>query len=97
MERNIANSFFKKNTIQLHYYKVLETHKHDTIKEIFIKSKTTCIWQLQLYAVKQILPYFATTGHNLCPKYAKMTLERVHCEIYLKLCKGYLVVRRSSR
>lgn len=71
MERNITNWFLKKNIIQLHYYKVLETHKHDTIKEIFIKSKTTGIWQMHLYAVKQILPFFATTGHNLCPKYAK--------------------------
>lgn len=59
--------FFFKKTIQLHNYKVLDTHKHDTIKEIFIKSETTGIWQMQLNAVKQILTFFATTGHNLSP------------------------------
>lgn len=53
MERN-KNYLKKKKTIQLHNYKVLETHKHDTIKEIFIKSETTGIWQMQLFVVKQI-------------------------------------------
>lgn len=79
--------FFFKKTIQLHNYKVLDTHKHDTIKEIFIKSETTGIWQMQLYAVKQILRFFATTGHNLCPKSAKNDAEKSPLRDLFKVIK----------
>lgn len=73
------------------------------IMKIFIKAERTGNWQMHLYAVKEMLPFFAATGHNLYLKSAytylqqMQTLEGDHPDIYLKFCEGYHVVRRSSR
>lgn len=71
----------------------------------------TCIYQdrenwqrqMHLFAVKEMLPYFAATGHNIYIMSAytylqqMQTLEVNHTDIYLKFCEGYHVVRRSSK
>jgi hypothetical protein len=73
------------------------------IMKMFIKAERMGDWQLYLYSLEKMLPFFAASGHNLylksvyCHLQQMGTLENDHPDIYQKFCKGYHVIRRSNR
>jgi hypothetical protein len=73
------------------------------IMKMFIKAERTGDWQLYLYSLEKMLPFFAASGHNLylksvyCHLQQMGTLENDHPDIYQKFCEGYHVIRRSNR
>ena len=72
------------------------------VMKIIIKAERTGAWQLHLYAVKEMLPFFAAAGYNFYLKSGytylqqMQTVEEDHSDTYLKFCEGYHVVRRSN-
>ena len=73
------------------------------ILKTFIKAERTGEWELSLYAVQQMLPYFAAAGHNLHLKSAHVYLQTM-CQlrdnnprVYEAFKKGHHVIRRSDR
>ena len=73
------------------------------ILKTFIKAERTGEWELSLYALQQLLPYFAASGHNLYFKSAHVYLQMM-CQLrnnnprgYEAFKKGYHVIRRSDR
>ena len=73
------------------------------IMKMFIKAERTGDWQLYLYNLEKMLPFFAASGHNLylksvyCHLQQMDTLENDHPDIYQKFCQGYHVIRRNNR
>ena len=73
------------------------------IMKMFIKAERMGDWQLYLYSLEKMLPFFAASGHNLylksvyCHLQQMGTLENDHPDIYQKFCEGYHVIRRSNR
>lgn len=73
------------------------------ITKILIKAEKAGNCQMHLYAVKEMLQFFAGTGHNLYLKSAytylpqMQTLEVNHPNSCLQFCEGYHVERQSSR
>ena len=73
------------------------------ILKTFIKAERTGEWELSLYAVQRMLPYFAAAGHNLHLKSAHVYLQTM-CQlrdnnprVYEAFKKGHHVIRRSDR
>ena len=69
----------------------------------FIKAELTSEWELSLYVMQQLLPYFAVFGHNLYFKSAHVYLQTM-CQlrdnnprVYKAFKQGYHVIRRSDR
>lgn len=106
--RNRTHYQGRKEKTKVYYFKALDkVYGHDKCNEY----TCTCIYQdrenwqrqMHLFAVKEMLPYFAATGHNIYIMSAytylqqMQTLEVNHTDIYLKFCEGYHVVRRSSK
>lgn len=69
----------------------------------FIKAERTGDWNLHLASVRQMLPYFAASGHNLYAKSAYLYLQKMdelqntHPEVYNSFQNGLHVIRRSDR
>ena len=69
----------------------------------FIKTERTGDWLLDLKSCKEMLPYLATSGHNLYIKSLRLylqdmcKLEEEHPDVLLALKNGLHVVRRSER
>lgn len=67
----------------------------------FIKAEKT--WNLHLQCVQKMLPYFASTGHNLYAKSAYMYLQTMrqlhidHPDIQASFQNGFHILRRSDR
>ena len=77
----------------------------DTVEVLcrFIHAKRSGNWELHLQATRDMLPYFAASGHYL---YAKSTylylqtmvkLSETHPSVYKHFLDGFHVVRRSNR
>ena len=73
------------------------------ILKTFIKAEQTGEWELSLYALQQLLPYFAASGHTLYLKSAHEYLQTM-CQlrnnnprVYEAFEKGYHVIRRSDK
>ena len=72
------------------------------ILKTFIKSERTGNWKLNLKTVVQMLPYFASAGHNNYLKSAYLytqkmyTLEQDNPGVYQKFMSGNHVVRRKN-
>ena len=69
----------------------------------FIKAERTGEWELSLFALQQLLPYFAASRHNLYLKSAHVYLQKM-CQIrdnnprlYKAFKNGYHVIRHSDR
>ena len=69
----------------------------------FIKAERTGEWELSLYELQRLLPYFAVSGHNLYLKSAHVYLQTI-CQlrdnnprVYEAFKEGYHVIRRSDR
>lgn len=77
-------------------------HMVDILRN-FIKAERTGNWQLHLACVKDMLPFFAASGHNLYVSSARLylqamtELESTAPEIYSAFSNGLHVVRRSDR
>ena len=73
------------------------------ILRAFIKAERTGDWKLHLQAVLDMLPYFASAGHNLYTKSAYLylmnmqDLETTNPNIHNFFMNGYHVIRRSDR
>ena len=73
------------------------------ILQRFIKAERTGNWDLHLVAVREMLPFFAASGHNLYAKSAHLYLQKMddlpksHPDIHNSFQSGYHVVRRSNR
>ena len=52
----------------------------DEILKNFIKAERTGKWALSLYALQQLLPYFAASGHNLYLNSAHVYLQTM-CQL----------------
>ena len=69
----------------------------------FIRAECTGNFHLHLQAVKDMLPFFASSGHSLYAKSAYIylqtmsNLQETHPQVYAKFQEGYHVVRRSDR
>ena len=69
----------------------------------FIKAERTGNWRLHLESVREMLPFFAASGHTLYEKSAHvyvqsmLELPRSHPDLYQKFEAGFHVVRRSDR
>ena len=69
----------------------------------FIRAECTGNFHLHLQAVKNMLPFFASSGHSLYAKSAYIylqtmsNLQETHPQVYAKFQEGYHVVRRSDR
>ena len=69
----------------------------------FIRAERTGNFHLHLQAVKDMLPFFASSGHSLYAKSAYIylqtmsNLQETHPQVYAKFQEGYHVVRRSDR
>ena len=73
------------------------------ILKTFIKAERTGEWELSLYAMQQLLLYFAASGHNLYLKAAHIYLQMM-CQLsdnnsrgFEAFKKRYHVIRRSDR
>ena len=67
------------------------------IMKMFIKAERTGDWQLYLYCLEKMLPFFAASGHNLYLKSVYCHLQQmVTLENDQKFCEGYHVIRRSN-
>ena len=73
------------------------------ILKTYIKADRTGKWELSLYALQQLLPYFAASGHNLYLKSAHVYLQTMcqlrdnNSRVYEAFKKGYHVIRHSDR
>ena len=73
------------------------------ILQRFIKAERTGNWDLHLVAVREMLPFFAASGHNLYAKSAHLYLQKMddlpksHPDIHNSFQSGYHVVRQSNR
>lgn len=69
----------------------------------FMKGERMGDWSLHLQCLHDMLPFFASSGHNLYLKSVylylqKMSrLEKQHPEVHRQFCSGKHVVRRSDR
>ena len=69
----------------------------------FIKAERTGKWQLHLKTLRDMLPFFTASGHNLYAKSAYLylvkmnALQKTHPKLYDYFMKGFHVVRRSDR
>ena len=74
-----------------------------SILQTFIRAERTGDWQQHLWAVRQMLPYFAASGHYLYLKSAYIYLQNMlqlsttHPTVYQAFMSGNHVVRRSDR
>ena len=73
------------------------------ILKTFIKAERTGEWELSLYSLQQMLPYFAAAGHNLYLKSAHIYLQTM-CQlrdnnprVYEAFKRGHHVIRRCDR
>ena len=73
------------------------------ILQRFLKAERTRHWQLHLQNVRDMLPYFATSGHSLYAKSAyvylqtMLSLPETHPDVFEKFLEGYHAVSRSNR
>ena len=73
------------------------------ILRMFIRAERTGNWKLHLQAVRDMLPYFAATGHNLYAKSAYLYLQCIldlhnsNPTVYDMFLNGFHVIRRSDR
>ena len=69
----------------------------------FLKAERTGNWRLHLESVREMLPFFAASGHTLYAESAHVYLQtmlelpRTHPDLYQKFEAGFHVVRRSDR
>ena len=69
----------------------------------FVKAERTGNWMLHLQTVRDMLPYFAATGHNAYTKSGHIYLSRManlkHSDphVHTHFMKGYHSIRRSDR
>lgn len=69
----------------------------------FIKAERTGNWNLHLASLRQMLPYFAASGHNLYAKSVHLYLQKMdalqdsHPHVYKSFHDGLHVIRRSDR
>lgn len=69
----------------------------------FLKAERTGNWELHLQSVREMLPFWAASGHNLYTKSAYVYLQMMldlpesHPDVYKMFMQGYHVVRRSDR
>ena len=69
----------------------------------FIKGERTGNWDLHLQCMHDMLPYFASTGHNLYAKSVHVYLSQMqnlhidHPDVYQSFKNGHHVLRRSDR
>ena len=69
----------------------------------FLKNERTGNWRLHLETVREMLPFFAASGHTLFAKSAHVYLQtmlellRSHPDLYQKFEAGFHVLRRSDR
>lgn len=69
----------------------------------FIKGERTGNWDLHLQCMNAMLPYFASTGHNLYAKSVHVYLSQMqnlhidHPDVYQSFKNGHHVLRRSDR
>lgn len=69
----------------------------------FIKAERTGNWELHLKSVEEMLPYFASSGHNQYAKCGRLYLQKMiqlkkdQPEVYQNFVNGHHVIRRSDR
>ena len=74
----------------------------DILKK-FIKAERLGNWDLHMEATREMLPYFASTGHNLYLKSAMLYLQKMsllkdeHPNVYQQFQDGHHVGQRSER
>lgn len=74
-----------------------------SIFKTFLKAERTGNRELHLKCVRNMLPYFAVSGHNLYTKssYVYLTdmrsLAKTHPYVHLQFVNGHHVMRRSDR
>ena len=96
-EKKVSLQDHRTGVLWLEYMKMLD------ILRKFIKGERTGDWKLHLQAVYEMLPYFASAGHNLYAKSAYLylqhmqALESTHPDVYKSFVDGLHVVRRSDR
>ncbi len=68
-----------------------------------IKAERTGNFELHLQCVKDMLPYFAASGHNNYLKSARLYLQQMlelrvtHPDVFQRFMKGHYSIRRSNR
>ena len=73
------------------------------IMKMLIKAERLGNWYLHLKAVTEMLPYLASSGHNLYAKSARiylqsmLDLEKEHPDVHQRFKDGFHVGRRSNR
>ena len=73
------------------------------ILRLFITAERTGNWGLHLVACSQMLPYFASSGHNLYAKSTIIYLKQMsllpdqHPDVYKHFESGLHIIRRSDR
>ena len=74
-----------------------------SLLKTFLAAERTGNWKLHLETVKNMLPYFAASGHNLYLKSSYVyhqlmhDLENTHPDVYDCFMEGNHVIRRSDR
>lgn len=74
-----------------------------SIFKTFLKAERTGNWELHLKCVRNMLPYFAASGHNLYtkPSYVYLTdmqsLANTYPDVHLQFINRHHVMRRSDR
>ena len=69
----------------------------------FLKAERTGNWSLHLQSIREMLPFFAASGHTLHAKSAYVYLQTMlklpetNPDIQMKFEKGFHIVRRSDR
>ena len=75
----------------------------DMIMKMLIKAEWLGNWYLHRKAVREMLPYLASSGHNMYAKSARMylqsmlDLEKEHPDVLQRFKDGFHVCRRSNR
>jgi len=73
------------------------------ILKTFIRAERSGNWELHLYSLQAMLPYFAASGHNHYTKsvyiYLQIMnkLDETNPEVYKRFQDGFHVIRRSNR
>lgn len=68
----------------------------------YIRAELTGNWELQLQAIKEMLPYLAAPGHNPYVKYARLFMQRMtnlktqHPSVQKRFEEVFHVARRSD-
>ncbi|KAJ8039828.1 hypothetical protein HOLleu_13951 [Holothuria leucospilota] len=96
-QKKLSLSHLRTGSLWLHYMDMIDSLR------LLIKAEHTGNWDLHLSTVNEMLPFYASAGHNLYLKSAytylqqMLQLEEKHPEVHAAFKNGNHVIRRSDR